>query len=175
MIHISIGPMEGFDNQVGHLVSIMDLARQVTRNVVSGLDTRQLDFEHDSDANSIASLLMHMGAMELFVIRNMFRHRDLREEEFRKWSPALSEKLPLKLIKGNSLDYYLSSLQEVRNETLDLLKNVKDEWLYREHPMNERIMVSNYYRLFHLAEDEVSHTGQIKYIKKRIPAAKISV
>lgn len=171
MIHIGIGRIEDFDHQVGHLVSMMQLARNATTEAVQGLTRAQLDFELDPQSNSIGALLMHIGALEFFVIRNMFRHRPLREGEKEKWMPSLSQHLHRKVVKGNDLAYYLDSMAAVRQETLDLLKQVKDEWLYRENPREENVMVSNYYRIFHLFEDEISHCGQIKYARKRIPIA----
>lgn len=171
MIHIGIGQVAEFDNQVGHLVSMMQLVRDATVKQVQGLTRPQLDFELDPKSNSIGSLLMHMGALEFFVIRNMFNHRPLQAGESEKWMPALSQYLHRKIVKGNDLEYYLHSLNEVRQETLQLLKQVKDEWLYAENPRDENVMVSNYYRVFHLFEDEISHAGQIRYIKKRIPAS----
>jgi hypothetical protein len=85
-----------------------------------------------------------------------------------KWSIALAENLPQKLIKGFGLDYYLSSLREVRRITLEFLKKEKDEWLYREQSRDKNTVVNHYFRIFHLVEDEISHGGQIKWIKKRI-------
>jgi hypothetical protein len=150
---------------------MMQLVRNGTLEMVQGLNRAQLDFEPDPQANSIGSLLMHIGALEFFVIRNMFNHRPLAPGEAQKWTPALSQHLHRKAIRENELPYYINALEEVRKETLGLLQQVDDSWLYAEKPRSENVMVSNYYRIFHLFEDEISHSGQIRYIKKRIPVS----
>jgi hypothetical protein len=171
MKRVVIEHVPGYDLQVGHLVSMIQLVRETTTQLVRNLSPVQLDVEFEPSANSIGTLLWHIGAMEFFVLRNIFRDGDRWPGEIKKWRPGLSENLPKKLIRGFDLDYYLGSLDEVRSATLELLASVTDEWLYRETPVNEWVAVNNYQRIFHLAEDEISHCGQIRYIRKRLPAA----
>ncbi len=79
-----------------------------------------------------------------------------------------------KAIKGNTLDFYLSTLDEVRSNTLAELKKRDDKWLLTEDktwpwkpgPTN------NYCKWFHVCEHESNHNGQIKYLKGRLPGGK---
>ena len=94
---------------------------------------------------------------------------DLTEEEYKIWLTALDlgEK-GRNEIKGNDLDYYLSKLNDIRDETYRLFKEKDDEWLHKESDIWGQTG-NNYFMWFHVFEDEINHRGQINLLKKRIP------
>ena len=71
-------------------------------------------------------------------------------------------------IKGNSLDFYLDKLGEVRDYSLTELQKRDDDWLL----MTDRSWgwgpTNNYCKWFHVVEHESNHNGQIKWISSRI-------
>jgi len=149
------------------LMSSFSYSREMTIQVVSGLSIQQLDYNFDSKSNSIGSLLMHIAALEYLYQRLIFdkRYLNLNENEF--WHGAFCADLPKRRIRGNSLSFYLDIMNRVREETISKLNDKDDDWLFES---GDSVLVSqnNYSNLFHLIEDEISHVGQIKMIKKRI-------
>ena len=79
-----------------------------------------------------------------------------------------------KTIKGNNLDYYLNSLKEVREKTLQEFKKRDDNWLMTVDKEWGWGPTNNYCKWFHVCEHESNHNGQIKWIKSRLPGAKDS-
>lgn len=167
--NVLIEPVSGYDKQVGHLVSVLDVVRRYTLGVTRNLSMTQLDYYCDDKANSIASLLMHIGAMEYFVFANFFPHNEYFSSAFQKWKNFSAENLKNRGGGEYEIDYYVNALADVRKESLSLLKEIPDYWLYKEEDINVNVSINRYFKIFHLAQDESSHTGQILYMLKRIP------
>ena len=150
---------------------MMNYARDVTISSVKGLTVKELDFQLDEKSNSIGALLLHMASVEFFYQKITFEERDITEEEFKIWEAALDlgEK-GREQIRGNSLDYYLNRLEEIRNQTNKLFKEKDDAWLHKESELWGQTG-NNYFMWFHTFEDEINHRGQINFIRKRIISA----
>ena len=112
-----------------------------------------------------------MASVEFFYQKITFEERDITEEEFKIWEAALDlgEK-GREQIRGNSLDYYLNRLEEIRNQTNKLFKEKDDAWLHKESELWGQTG-NNYFMWFHTFEDEINHRGQINFIRKRIISA----
>ena len=156
--NISIKPALGYDNHVGQLISIMDSVRMYTIGITRNLNTNQLDYRIDKESNTIGSLLMHIGAMEYFTLKQFFSENKYFLTEFEKWIPYTS-----------IIGFYINAISEVRNISKSLLKSKSDSWLMEDLYMTKKIKANKYFKIFHLAQDEASHTGQILYMLKRIP------
>ena len=72
-------------------------------------------------------------------------------------------------LRDQPLKHYLAELERVREQTLAGLKNRDDAWLH-EIDVSRDVPRSNYYKWFHVFEDEVNHRGQILLIRKLLPA-----
>ena len=70
-------------------------------------------------------------------------------------------------IRGHNLNYYLSRLEQVRVKTLAALGRCEDKWLEEQTPFWEGQPANNYFKWFHVFEDELSHRGQIRWLRKR--------
>jgi len=173
-----IGPMEGYSPQVGTLVSMLNYNRQTIINGVKGLTMAELDFLIDAKANTIASLILHLGAVEKFYQVNTFEGRqDLNDEEKKAWGAAMElGDEGKKQIKGQEVKYYLDRIAEVREKTLIEFKKRDDKWLLAIDPewSKERGSLNTYWKWFHVCEHESNHRGQITWLKKRLPGAKDS-
>lgn len=171
-----IGPQAGYAPQVGTLVSMMTWMRNVILFPVEGLTVEQLDYVHDAKANSIGAMLLHLAATERFYQLHTFENKkwgDWPEADVKRFSvaSALGDE-GRKIIKGNPLKYYLSTLEEVRSNTLSEFKKRDDAWLMsvdKEWPWGP---TNNYCKWFHVCEHESNHNGQIKWLKSRMPGAK---
>ncbi len=67
-----IGPLKGYSPQIGTLVSMLNYNRDTIIRSVKGMTKAQLDFLFDAHANTIGSLLLHLGATDKFYQINTF-------------------------------------------------------------------------------------------------------
>jgi uncharacterized damage-inducible protein DinB len=163
-----IGDIPGFSPQIARLVSMMNYARYTTLSDVGGLGMEQLDYLNDRRSNSIGALLLHIAAVEVWYQAATFVGRDLDAEELREWGAALDlGERARREIRGNGLEYYLARLQQVRARTLAELGRREDKWLEEQTPFREGRHANNYFKWFHVVEDELSHRGQIRWLRKR--------
>jgi uncharacterized damage-inducible protein DinB len=72
-------------------------------------------------------------------------------------------------LRGRTLDDYLEELAAVRRETLNALAARDDEWLERSVTLAPKI--NAHWAWFHVAEDEINHRGQIRWLRARLPSA----
>lgn len=127
---------------------------------------KELDFLLDDKSNSIGALLFHFAAVEVFYQAETFEERELTEDEMKKWQAGLDlGEAGRTLIKGNDLKFYLDILSETRNRTHELLKEKNDEWLYEKSSWGN-VEENNFFKWFHVFEDEINHRGQINLIKR---------
>ncbi len=163
-----ISDIPGFTPQISRLVSMMNYARWTTLMDVDGLTTKQLDYLHDRSSNSIGALLTHIAAVEVAYQVDTFESRDMNKDELGEWGAALKlGERARREIKGHDLDYYLQILEEVRTKTLAGLAGRDDDWLYEETPFWEGQPANNYFKWFHVFEDEINHRGQIRWLAGR--------
>lgn len=167
---LRIEPIAGYSPSIGRLVGMLTYARSTTLIAVDGLTVAELDHLHDANSNSIGALLAHIAAVER-------SYRVLTFED-RLLSPAESEELATALqlgpngrrvLRGRTLDDYLEELAAVRRETLNALAARDDEWLERSVTLAPKI--NAHWAWFHVAEDEINHRGQIRWLRARLPSA----
>ncbi|MEH7073126.1 DinB family protein [Neobacillus drentensis] len=164
-----IDQKDGFGLELSKLMSMMNYTRYTTIEAVKGLTVEELDFLFDEEANSIGMLLAHLAAVEKAYQIITFENRDLNEQELSMLLPALDlGALGRKTIKGNTIDYYLDQMDEARNTTIERFKTLPDEWLYEQTPFWHDRDANNFFKWFHVFEDELSHRGQIRLIKKML-------
>jgi hypothetical protein len=90
-------------------------------------------------------------------------------DEDAQWSPAL--KLGAEgrqALHGRSLDAYLDELASVRQLTLKTLAARDDDWL--ERSVSSAPTINVHWAWFHVAEDEINHRGQIRWLRARLPS-----
>jgi len=169
-----VGPREGFTPRVGTLLSTMTMMRSMLVMQVESLTVKQLDFQVDQDSNSIGAMLMHLAATEKYYQLNTFKNMS-----WGSWGNDVKEvwDVPMNLgatarnqIAGNSIDYYLEQLEQVRAHTIEQFSNLDDAWLDKAEPFFGGQPTNNHAKWFHVCEHESNHNGQIKFIKKRFPA-----
>jgi uncharacterized damage-inducible protein DinB len=166
------GQRPGYTTQMSLLVSMMDWMRSVILREVQGMSTKDLDYLHDKDSNSVGAMLMHLAATERFYQIHTFENRawgDWDQADADKWNipSGLGPQARAK-INGNSAQYYIDEISAVRETTLEELKNRDDEWLLK--PDNEWFWgpTNNWCKWFHVCEHESNHNGQIKWLKGRM-------
>jgi uncharacterized damage-inducible protein DinB len=164
-----IGDIAGFSPQMSRLVSMMNYTRWTILRDVEGLSVEQLDCLLDAQSNSIGALLLHVAAVETAYQAATFENRNLHIDELKQWEAALGlGERARQEIKGNDLNYYVKELKAVREKTFAEFSERGDAWLYEESPFWSNRPANNYFKWFHVFEDEINHRGQIRWLKKRI-------
>src|SRR4051812_46813970 len=161
-------PLPGYTPSIGRLVAMLSYARQTTLAAVDGLTNEQLDHLHDGRSNSIGALLAHVAAVERGYQLVTFEEREPTSAENDTWSAAL--KLGDKgrcEIRAHELQFYVDELRRTREATLTLLAAHDDAWL--EAPLRIAPALNAHWAWFHVAEDEISHRGQIRWLRARLP------
>jgi len=174
-LNIKITSKEGFDYQIGILVSEMEFTRNETYRLLKlkKLSITNLDFNFDEFSNSIGTLLLHIAAQEFKFQLNHFYKRSITENEFKLYKNGLPHMMDKRLIFGNDLGFYIQELNTIRNTTLSYLKKHRDDWLFSDVILSDGKIIGNYYyQLRHILDDEINHQGQIKMILRRIHKTK---
>ena len=163
-----IEPLPGYTPTIGRLVSMLTYIRQGLVKNVSGLSPGDLDHLHDTKANSIGALLAHAAAVERWYQILTFEDRRPSAAEEAAWPPGLDLGEQARTqIKGHELQHYLADLASTREATLRALARRDDAWL--EQPLPAMREMNAHWAWFHVGEDEVSHRGQIRWLRARLP------
>ena len=167
-----IKPVEGYSPQIGILVSMMNWMRASVLRAVKDLTQPELDFLMDPKANTIGALLLHLAATDTIYQDLTFNNlKDFSDDNKKRFGAAMElGDEGRKQIKGNNLDFYLSTLQEVREKTLAGFKKRDDKWFAEVDPaFFGGKPTNNFCKWFHVCEHEANHRGQIAVIRKRLP------
>jgi uncharacterized damage-inducible protein DinB len=163
--------LEEYTPNISTLVSMMKLTRTITLHAARGLTVEQLDYLHDEQSNSIGMLLFHIAETEKWYQMESFERRvEYTAEEREFWEKGnLENRQEALKIRGNNLDFYRDLLNEVKNATYQQLKTKDDEWLKEEsYIWGEEYPLNNWFKWFHVFEDEINHRGQISWLRKRL-------
>lgn len=171
-----IGPKSGYSPHIGTMVSMLSWMRMVVLMSVKGMSQKDLDTLFDTNANTIGALLLHLAATETYYQLHTFEGK-----KWDSWPDTVKQKwdVPMNLgeaarqkIKGNNLDYYLNILHETREKSLAEFRKRDDAWLMSVDKDWFWGPTNNYCKWFHVCEHESNHSGQIKFLKRRLPGAK---
>lgn len=165
---LRIVSLPGYTPIIGHLVSMLDYTRYTTLEDVEGLTQAQLDYLLDADANSIGMLLEHIPSVEEYYQRTSLGLEPLDQTAERTRLGAVLGNEGRERIRGQPLEYYLERMATVRARTLEELAKLDDEWLLADAPFTRNRVANNYWKWFHVCEDELSHCRQIRLIRKRL-------
>lgn len=170
---LRIEPIVGYSPTIGRLVGMLTYARSTTFAAVEGLTMAELDHLHDAESNSIGALLAHITVVEQSYQVLTFEDRLLSEAENRRWSTALGLGADgRRLLRGYPVEHYLDELTAVRRVTLQMLASRDDDWL--ERSVLHAPKINAHWAWFHVAEDEINHRGQIRWLRARLPERDIA-
>jgi len=173
-----LGPKHGYGPQVGTLVSMLTWMREANGVLAAtkGLTQTDLDYLFDKNANTIGALMLHLAATETYYQMNTFegmKWDSWSDAVKQKWDPAMNlGDAGRRVIKGHDRDYYVDILQETREKSLAEFRKRDDAWLMAVDKEWFWGPTNNYCKWFHVCEHEAHHTGQIAFLRKRLPGAK---
>lgn len=162
----TIKPLKGYSPQIGSTVAMLGDLKQRVTNSVRNLSQAETDFLLDDKANRIGAMILHLAATEKYYQVYTFEDRGFNREESAEWDTALNlgDKARSEL-QGKDISYYLKIWDDVREETLRLLKTKDDKWF--ESKVKGSSM-NNHWAWYHVMEHQANHMGQIRLIIKRI-------
>jgi uncharacterized damage-inducible protein DinB len=147
---------------------MLGYARTTLLAAVAGLSRQDLDHLHDARSNSIGALLAHAAAVELWYQVLTFEDREPSARDDEAWSAALDlGDAGRRRLRGRELQSYVDDLSQTRQITLAALAHRSDVWL--EDPLMAAPELNAHWAWFHVAEDEISHRGQIRWLRARLP------
>jgi len=111
---------------------------------------------------------INSGKAQLKHFRHRFRNTLMSAEENERWAAALKLGATGRdVLRGQTLDHYVTELDEARRATLEMLATRDDAWLDRSVRVAPRI--NAHWAWFHVAEEEINHRGQIRWLRARLP------
>ena len=173
-----LGPTPGYAPQLGNFVSELTWMREANGVISATKNLTVADLDHliDPNANTIGALMLHLAATETYYQLNTFEGKKWgtwTDSVKQQWDAAMNlGDAGRKTIKGHDLDYYLNILRDTRAKTLAEFSKRDDSWFMaidKDWPWGP---TNNYCKWFHVCEHEAHHTGQIAFLRKRLPGAK---
>jgi uncharacterized damage-inducible protein DinB len=162
-----IGADTDLSPQLSGLLGMLRYARNVTLETVAGLTTAQLDLEY-AGGTSIAALLRHIAAVEVWFQVETFESRGWNRDESAQWKVAMQLGPDAnRQARGCSLDEHVARLVEVRARSERELRARDDAWLAAVVPFRG-LQANNHWKWFHVLEEEIHHRGQIGWLRRRV-------
>lgn len=156
------------DRSIDYLLGVMADARATTIQQVEKLSIREIHWQYKEGWNTIGALLAHITAIEHFFRIEYVEGRKLTDEENQKWLAALDmgEYIP-QLITGEPVEAYIEGLNESRRMMLAALHSLTfEDFAKRREGYDSETGCNLAWILYHMAEDEVHHRGQISLLRK---------
>ncbi|MEM7655332.1 MAG: DinB family protein [Bacteroidota bacterium] len=161
-----IKPAKGYSPQIGTMVCMLEDLRKRVENSVRGLSVEETDFLLNEEANRIGALILHLAAVERYYQIFSFENRGFTQAEQAQWGAALSlgDQARANLV-DQPIKHYLDIWDEVRAETLRLLKTKDDKWFAAKVKKSK---MNHHWAWYHVMEHQANHMGQIRLIISRM-------
>jgi uncharacterized damage-inducible protein DinB len=153
---------------IDYLLGILEDARATTLQRVEGISTQELHWQYAEGWNTIGALLQHMISGENYMRIEFIGQRELTDAEAEQWMPGIEMgKYIPQLITKQPVEEYVSQMKLSRNKIVEEIKLLSTEEFYRKREgYNPKTGYNLAWVLYHSAEDEVHHRGQISIIRK---------
>ncbi|TFG11017.1 DinB family protein [Candidatus Heimdallarchaeota archaeon] len=145
--------------------AIMKDSRSYLTEIVHNIDEEALDFTpNEGTIETIGTLLIHIAGVEWSWIFEDIDGIEMDFERF-KYGFALRPNVNIPQIRGKSKQFYLDELKDVREQVYKRLCKLKDEEL-EEMVGSEEQKYTIEWILFHIAEHEMMHIGQVLLLRR---------
>ncbi|PTA69245.1 mycothiol transferase [Deinococcus arcticus] len=163
---ILTGPPAPFTPQLAALADMLVYARLTTLQAVAGMTPGELDAVPPGLGNSCGMLLAHLGAVHRAYHALSFEGHDPYDTDaYAPYRAALDlGEAARETIRGHELAWYEAELEATLNLTLTGLAARDDAWLAGPVPADPTM--NHHWAWFHVMEDEVSHRGQLRLIRR---------
>lgn len=159
---LHLDPLEGYPVPIGAWLAALEDSRRRTLRALEGLDERTLLRLPAPSANSIATLLYHIAAIEAdWLYADVLEGQPFPPELERLLAYDVRDKQgQLTRVESESLDELLSRLQIIRVQLLNVFKGMSVEEFHRPRRV-EDYTVTPEWVVHHLMQHEAEHRGQI--------------
>lgn len=156
------------DHSIDYLLGIIKDARATTLQRIETIEPEELHWQYAEGWNTIGALLSHINSCEAVFRINFIEGRELDPEEELKYLPGLNMgKYIPELITGEEIDIYVKRLEESRAHFIKAISQISpEEFFEKRSGYNPNTGCNLAWILYHLAEDEVHHRGQISLLRK---------
>ena len=156
------------DHSIDYLLGILNDARVTTIQRLQNLTQEELHWQFADGWNTIGVLLSHIASTENFFRISFLEKRPLTAEEEKDILPGLEMgKFIPELITNQELSEYLVRLENSRQLLLNHVNELSAEEFHEKlDGYNPKTGHNLAWTLYHLAEDEIHHRGQISIIRK---------
>lgn len=142
--------------------------RTTTIQVISRIPQEEVDWQFKEGWNTIGALLAHINAIEHYFRIVFVEGRKLTSDEENRLLPGLDMGPYLPQLRQNlNIETYIARLTESRRLLLDALNGLSFEEFTKKIDAYDPDTGSDLaWILFHMAEDEIYHRGQISMLRK---------
>ncbi|MDB4918841.1 DinB family protein [Mucilaginibacter sp.] len=156
------------DHSLDYMQGILQDTRITTILSLKILSPEELDWQYKEGWNTIGALLSHVVGIETYFRIEFVEGRKFTDDENEKWLPAIEMGIHLpKLIIQQPVEDYVAQLTESRELMLSELASLTHEdFTQRIDDYDDETGCNLAWVLYHMAEDEIYHRGQISIIRK---------
>jgi len=156
------------DHSLDYIHGILQDTRTTTILSLKNLSAKELDWQYKEGWNTIGALLSHIIGIETYFRIEFVEGRRFTDDENEKWLPAIEMGVQLpKLIIQQPVEDYVAQLTESRELMFSVLANLTHEdFTQRIDSYDDETGCNLAWVLYHMAEDEIYHRGQISIIRK---------
>lgn len=153
---------------IDFLCAIKHDARAVTLQYLENITQEELDWQPYPAWNFIGALAQHIISLDEYFRINFIEKRKFTQEEKLQYGPALQMGERLGLLKGKSPDELRSQLKTAHENMIAAIRGLTEVQLFERIPKayDEATGSDLAWILYHSAEDEIHHRGQISILRK---------
>jgi len=159
---------ETADHSIDFLLGAIEDARITTVGSVIGMPKEKLHWQYAEGWNTIGALLSHIICVRHYFRIYFLEGRELTKEEEAAYLPGLEMgKYIPDLITDDEIEVYLERLDESNKLLVKAVSELSTEQFFaKRKEYNPNTGCNLAWVIYHVAEDEVNHRGQINLIKK---------
>lgn len=151
-----------------YLLTLLHDARATTLRYVQGITQEELDWQPYAGWNTVGALLAHIIACDYYFTAYFIERREFTEQENKQWLPALDLGEHVEQLKGKAPEYYFAELEKSHGVITAAVRELSNgQMLERRYDTYDKEDGSDLaWTLYHKAEDEIHHRGQISIVRK---------
>ena len=156
------------DHSIDYLLGILEDARVTTLQRIENMSVEELDWQYSEGWNTIGVLLSHIIGIEHYFRIYYVEGRTFTKEEHDRWMSGvkMGTYIP-QLICKKPIETYIEELAASRQLLLTSLAHTSFEDFSKRIDDYDAVTGCNLaWVLYHFAEDEVHHRGQISILRK---------
>lgn len=155
-------------HSIDYFLGIIEDVRYTTLHTIEGISTEELHWQIHEGWNTVGVLLSHMISCEKYFRIEFIEDKRLNEEERKEILPGMDmgKHIP-ELITNQSVEAYIAELEISRKALIQAIRKLSVEDFHKKREgYNPETGHNLAWTLYHMAEDEVHHRGQMTIIRK---------